>query len=77
MMEKKFEKFEREIKEILKNKLVSTQFEEEDFVIHVKYVNVGAERMMLIDNGAPKSIVSKKWFAEYIKEAKLNEDEIK
>ena len=34
MIEKKFEKFEKEIKEMLKNKLVSTQFVEE-FVIDV------------------------------------------
>ena len=77
MMEKKFEKFEKEIKEMLKNKLMSTQFVEEEFVIDFKYVNAGAERMMLIDSGAPKSIVSKKWFAEYLREAKVNEDEIK
>ena len=32
--------------------------------------------MMLIDSGAPKSIVSKKWFAEYLREAKVNEDEL-
>ena len=76
MIEKKFEKFEKEIKEMLKNKLVSTQFVEE-FVIDVKYVNAGAERMMLIDSGAPESIVSKKWFAEYFREPKVNEDEIK
>ena len=65
-MEKKFEKFEKEIKEMLKKKLVSAQFIEEEFVIDVKYVNAGAERMMLIDSGAPKSIVSKKWLAEYL-----------
>ena len=41
---------------MLKNKLVSTQFVEE-FVIDVKYVNAGAERMMLIDSGGPESIV--------------------
>ena len=49
--------------------LVSTQFVEEEFVIDVKYVKARAERMMLIDSGAPKLIVSEKWFAEYIKEA--------
>ena len=74
MMEKKFEKFEKEIKEMLKNKLVSTQFVEEGFVIDIKYVNVGAERIMLIDNGAPKSIVSKKWFGQYLWEAKIKEN---
>lgn len=57
--------------------LVSTQFVEEEFVIDVKYVNVGAEKIMLIDSSAPKSIVSKKWFAEYLKEAKVNGNEVK
>ena len=33
--------------------------------------------MMLIDSGAPESIVSKKWFAEYFREPKINEDDIK
>ena len=59
--EKEFEKFKKsqnKIKEILKNKLISTQFVEEEIVIDVKYVNEGQERLMLIDNGAPKSIVS-------------------
>ena len=60
-IKKKSEKLEKglnEVKEILKNKLISTQFVEEEIVIDVKYVNKGEERMMSIDNGAPKSIVS-------------------
>ena len=60
-LEKKYEEFrksQKEIKEILKNKLFSTQFVEEEIVIDVKYINAGAERMMLINSGAPKSIVS-------------------
>ena len=80
MMKKKFEKFEKaenEMKDILQNKLISTQFVEEEIVIDVKYVNVGAERMMLIDSGAPKSIVSKKWLEEYLRGAQVNETEIK
>ena len=43
---------------MLKNKLIDTQFVEEEIVIDVKYVNVGADRMMLIYSGASKSIVS-------------------
>ena len=38
--------------EIIKNKLISTQFVEEEIVIDVKYVNESMDRMMLIDNGA-------------------------
>ena len=33
--------------------------------------------MMLIDCGAPKSIVSVKWLEEYLREAKVNEDEVR
>ena len=43
---------------MLRNKLISTQFVEEDILIYVKYVNEGQERMMIIDNDAPKPIVS-------------------
>ena len=48
------EKEMKEIKDILKNKLINTQFVEEEIVIDVKCVNDGTDRMMLIDNGAPK-----------------------
>ena len=39
MIEKKFEKFEKEVKEMMKNKLVDTQFVEEEFIIDVKCIN--------------------------------------
>ena len=63
-MFKKVENLEKDMKEIkyiLKNKLINTQFVEEEIVIDMKYVNDGTDRMMLIDNGALKSIVSFKW----------------
>ena len=75
MIEVKFEQFEKEIKEMLKNKLVDTQFVEEEFIIDVKYVNTGAKKMILIDSDAPKSIVSSKWLEEYLREVKVNGDE--
>ena len=56
-LEKEFEQFEKsqnEIKEILKKKLISTQFVEEEIVIDVKYGNEGQERMLLIDSSVPK-----------------------
>ena len=40
-------------------------------------MNAGAEIMILIDSCAPKSIVRKKWLAEYLRKAKVNEDETK
>ena len=62
-LEKGFEKFKKsqnEMKEILKTKPISTQIVEEEIVIDVKYVNSGDERLLLIDSGAPESIVSRK-----------------
>ena len=67
-MFRKFENLEkdmREIKEMLKGKFVNTQFVEEEVIMDVKYVNVGAPRMMFIDSGAPKSVVSKEWIEGY------------
>ena len=71
------EKEMKEIKDILKNKLINTQFVEEEIVIDVKYVNDGTDRMMLIDNGAPKSIVSSRWLNGYLKDAKVSEEDVK
>ena len=51
----------KEMKEILKGKLVNTQFVEEEMIVDVKFMNTGAPRMMLMDSGAPKSVVSKEW----------------
>ena len=70
-MEKKFEKFEKaqnEMKKIL-NKLISTQFVEEEIVINVKYVNDGNDIIMLIDISAPKLIVSSKFLNSYLQDA--------
>ena len=79
-LEKEFEQFKKsqnEIKDILKNKLISTQFVEEEIVIDVKYVNEGQERMMLIDSGVGKSIVSSRWFDGYMQDAKVDEESVK
>ena len=62
---------------MLKNKLIDTQFVEEKIVIDVKYVKAGADRMMLIDSGAPKSIVSSRWFEGYLKDAKVSGADVK
>ena len=41
-------------------KTINTQYVEEEILININHVSEGQERMMLIDSGAPKSIVSKK-----------------
>ena len=48
----------KEMKEILKGKLVNTQFVEEEMIVDVKFMNAGAPRMMLMDSGSPNSVVS-------------------
>ena len=58
-------------------KTINTQYVEEEIVIDVKYVNEGQERVMLIDSGAPKSIVSSRWFEGYLKDAKVDEKDVK
>ena len=63
------------MKEMLKT--INTQYVEEEIVIDVKYVNEGQERMMLIDSGVPKSIVSSRWFEGYLKDAKVDEKDVK
>ena len=48
-LEKEFEKFtksQNEMKEILKNKLINTQFVEEDIVVDIKDVNDGTDIIM-------------------------------
>ena len=39
-------------------------------------MNAGAPRMILIDSGAPKSVVSKEWIEGYLKDMKVDESEI-
>ena len=61
---------------LLKKKPINTQFVDEDIMIDVKSVNAGAFKMMLVNSGAPLSIVSSKWFEEYLKDAKVDEEDI-
>ena len=70
------EKDMKEIKQTLKGKVINGHFVEEEVIVDVKYMNAGAPRMMLIDSGAPKSVVSKEWIEGYLKDMKVGEDEI-
>ena len=64
------------MKEMLKGKFVNTQFVEEEVIVAVKFMNAGAPRIMLIDSGDPKSVVSKEGIEGYLKDMKVSEDEI-
>ena len=50
---------------------------EKEKVINIEYMNAGAERMMLIDSGAPKSIVSSIWLEGYLKDTKVSDKDVK
>ena len=67
---------EKYMKEMLKGKLINNHFVEEEVIVDVKYMNARAPRMMLIDSGAPKSVVSKEWIEGYLKDMKVDESEI-
>ena len=69
---------EKSISKIMEmvEKTVNTQYVEEEIIIDVKYVEKNVDNMMIIDSGAPVSIVSAAWFDAYIKDAKVDNDEI-
>ena len=43
----------------------------------LKYMNAEAKGMMLIDSGAPKSIVSSRWLEGYLRDVKVSNEDIK
>merc|ERR1712030_158044 len=72
---KKVETMEKEIKEIpsiktsiknmeemMKKITINTNFVEEEIFIDVKYVEKEIENVMIIDSGAPVSLMSSEWF---------------
>ena len=65
-----------ELKEIIKGKVINGHFVEEEVVVDVNLMNEGVPKMMLIDSGAPKSVVSREWIDGYIKDMKVDESEI-
>ena len=60
----------------MKGKVINGHFVEENVIVDVKFMNAGAPRMMLIDSGAPKSVVSREWIDGYLKDMKVDESEI-
>ncbi len=58
-------------------KNINTRYVDKEIVIDVKYVNEGQERVMLIDSGAPKSIVSSRWYEGYLKDSKVDGENVK
>ena len=56
---KKVENLEKDMKEMLKGKVINGHFVEEEVVIDVNLINEGKARMMLVDCRAPKSVVDR------------------
>merc|ERR1712105_567058 len=67
----------KNIEEMLKKVKINTKFVEEEIFIDVKYVEKEIENTMIIDSGAPVSLMSSNWFNNYIKEAKVDNEQIK
>ena len=67
----------KNIEEMMKKVTINTKFVEEEIFIDVKYVEKEIENTMIIDSGAPVSLMSSEWFNNYIKEAKVDNEQIK
>merc|ERR1712030_27575 len=67
----------KKIEEMLKKVTINTQFVEEEISIDIKYVQRETENSMIIDSGAPVSLVSNAWLKNYMAEAKVGDERIK
>merc|ERR1712030_136912 len=65
------------IEEMLKKVTINTQYVEEEIFIDVKYVQKETDNNMIIDSGAPVSLLSTTWLRNYMKEAKVGRESIK
>ena len=82
-IEKKVEKLDKvekkldNILEMITKNLVNVKFVEEEIVIDVKFVDETRGSKMIVDSGAPLSIVSERWFKRYIEEKVVDEKDLK
>ena len=61
---------------MLKKAMTSAQYVEDEVLIDVKYVQKERENSMVIDSGAPVSLVSSTWLKNYIREAEVEDESI-
>merc|ERR1712090_34556 len=66
----------KKIEEMLKKVTINTQYVEEEYCIDIKYVQKEFDNTMIIDSGAPVSLMSSTWFDNYIEEAKVDNEDI-
>merc|ERR1712105_420849 len=65
------------IEEMLKKVTINTQFVEEEIFIDVKYLQKETDNSMIIDSGAPVSLLSSTWLRSYMQEAKVSKESIR
>ena len=65
------------IEEMLKKVTINTQYVEEEIFIDVKYVQKETDNSMIIDSGAPVSLLSSTWLRSYMQEAKVGKESIR
>ena len=61
---------------MLKKVTISAQYVEDEVFIDIKYVQKEMEDSMVIDSGAPVSLVSSTWLKNYVKEAKVEDENV-
>ena len=66
----------KRIEEMLKKVTINTQYVEEEIFIDVKYVQKEIDTSMIIDSGAPVSLISSTWLTNYIEEAKVETEQV-
>ena len=67
----------KNMEEMMKKLTINPKFVEEEIVIDVKYVEKDTENMLVIESGVPVSLVSSAWFQQYLREAKVDNEEVK
>ena len=81
-IERKMEKVDKversviEIMEMLKKSPVNMKFVEEEIIVDVKFVDVNNSTRMIVDSGAPLSLVSSTWLKRYAKENQVDKKEM-
>ena len=66
----------KNVEEMVKKLTISTKYVEEEIFIDVKYVEKEIENLMIVDSGAPVSLMSSAWLNNYLKEAKVDLEEV-
>ena len=72
----KVEKDVKEILEMLKKSPLKLNFVEEEILVDVRFVSETGGLKMIVDSGAPLSVVSEKWMRKYINEKVVDENEL-